>query len=41
MRDNSRIYDKHDDVDFPVVNIPFLSSNFLAYPDYEVYVFVS
>ena len=33
-----RIYDKHIDFDFQIVNFPFLSSNILSDPSYGVYV---
>ena len=35
---NTKIYDKHDDFNFPKVNIPFLYSNIPAAPAYGVYV---
>ena len=34
----SRLYDKRDDFNFPIVNFPFLSSNILSAPAYGVYV---
>ena len=35
---NSKLYDKRDDFDFPIVNFPFLSSNIPASPAYGVYI---
>ena len=34
----SKLYDKRDDFNFPIVNFPFLSSNIPAAPAYGVYV---
>ena len=34
----SKLYDKYDDFDFPIVNIPFLSSNIPTSPAYGVYI---
>ena len=34
----TRLYDKRDDFNFPVVNFPFLSSNIPSAPAYGVYV---
>ena len=34
----TRLYDKRDDFDFPIVNFPFLSSNIPSAPAYGVYV---
>ena len=34
----TKIYDKRDDFNFPIVNFPFLSSNIPASPAYGVYV---
>ena len=34
----SKLYDKHDDVDFPIVNFPFLSSNIPKSPAYGIYI---
>lgn len=34
----SKLYDKHDDFDFPIVNFPFLSSNIPTSPAYGVYI---
>ena len=34
----TRIYDKRDDFNFPIVNFPFLSSNIPSAPAYGVYV---
>ena len=33
----TRLYDKRDDFNFPVVNFPFLSSNIPSAPAYDVY----
>ena len=35
---NTKIYDKRDDFNFPIVNLPFLCSNIPAAPAYGVYV---
>ena len=35
---NSKLYDKRDDFDFPIVNFPFLSSNIPASSAYGVYI---
>ena len=34
----SKLYDKRDDFDFPIVNFPFLSSNIPSSPAYGVYI---
>ena len=34
----TRLYDKRDDFNFPIVNFPFLSSNIRSAPAYGVYV---
>ena len=34
----TRLYDKRDDFNFPIVNFPFLSSNIPSAPEYGVYV---
>ena len=34
----TKLYDKRDDFDFPIVNFPFLSSNIPASPAYGVYM---
>ena len=34
----TRLYDKRDDFNFPIVNFPFLSSNIPSAPAYSVYV---
>ena len=34
----SKIYDKRDDFDFPIVNFPFLGSNIPSSPAYGVYI---
>ena len=34
----TRLYDKRDDLKFPIVNFPFLSSNIPSAPAYGVYV---
>ena len=34
----TRLYDKHDDFDFPIVNVPYLSSNIPEYHAYGVFV---
>ena len=35
---STRLYDKHDDFDFHIVNFPFLSSNISSGPSYGVYI---
>ena len=35
---STRLYDKHDDFDFHIVNFPFLSSNTPSGPSYGVYI---
>ena len=35
---NTKLYDKRDDFNFPMVNFPFLSSNIPSAPAYGVYV---
>ena len=35
---STRLYDKHDDFDFHIVNFPFLSSNIPSGPSYGVYI---
>ena len=35
---STRLYDKRDDFDFHIVNLPFLSSNILSGPSYGVYI---
>ena len=35
---STRLYDKHDDFDFHIVNFPFLSSNIPSGPSYGAYV---
>ena len=34
----TRLYDKRDDFNFPIVNFPLLSSNIPSVPTYGVYV---
>ena len=34
----TRLYDKRDDFNFPIVNFPFLSSNIPSAPAYGVYI---
>ena len=34
----TRLYDKRDDFDFPIVNFPFLSSNIPALPAFGVFI---
>ena len=34
----TKLYDKHDDVNFHIVNFPFLSSNMPSGPSYGVYI---
>ena len=34
----TKFYDKRDDFDFHIVNFPFLSSNILSSPSYDVYI---
>jgi len=33
-----KLYDKRDDFNFPIVNFPFICSNFPAAPAYWVYI---
>ena len=35
---HTRLYDKHDDFDFTIVNFPHLSSNIPSSPAYGVYI---
>jgi hypothetical protein len=35
---NTKLYDKRDDFDFPIVNFPFLSGNIPEAPAYGVYI---
>ena len=35
---STRLYDKHDDFDFPIVNFPYLFSNLPSGPSYGVYI---
>ena len=35
---SSKLYDKRDDFDFPIVNCPFMSSNIPSCPAYGVYI---
>jgi hypothetical protein len=35
---NTKLYDKRDDFNFPIINFPFLSSNIPSAPAYGVYV---
>ena len=35
---STRLYDKHDDFDFHIVNFPYLSSNIPSDPSYGVYI---
>ena len=34
----TKLYDKHDDFHFDIVNFPFLSSNIPSSPSYDVYI---
>jgi hypothetical protein len=34
----TKLYDKRDDFNFPIVNFPFISSNIPAAPAYGVYI---
>ena len=34
----TKLYDKRDDFDFPIVNFPFLDSNIPASPSYGIYM---
>ena len=34
----TKLYDKRDDFNFPIVNFPFICSNILAAPAYGVYI---
>ena len=38
IADHTRLYDKRDDFDFPIVNFPYLSSNIPESPAYSVFV---
>ena len=35
---HTKIYDKRDDFNFPIINFPFLSSNIPSAPSYGVYI---
>ena len=35
---STRLYDKRDDFDFHIVNVPFLSGNIPSGPSYGVYI---
>ena len=35
---SSKIYDKRDDLNFEIVNFPFLDGDFLRFPSYGVYI---
>ena len=35
---NTKVYDKRDDSNFPIVNFPFLNSDIPAAPAYGVYI---
>ena len=35
----TRLYDKHHDIDFPLVHVPYLSSNIPESPAYEYFQF--
>ena len=35
---NTKLYDKRDDFDFPIVNFPFMDSNIPSSPAYGVYI---
>jgi hypothetical protein len=35
---STKLYDKRDDFNFPIVNIPFICSNIPAAPVYGVYI---
>ena len=35
---STKLYDKHDDFDFDIVNFPFLDGDFPRRPSYEVYI---
>ena len=37
----TKLYDKRDDFDFPIVNFPFMCSNIPAAPAYGVYIYLS
>ena len=37
----TKVYDKKDDFNFPIVNFPFICSNIPAAPVYEVYISLS
>jgi hypothetical protein len=34
----TKLYDKKDDFNFPIVNFPFICSNIPAASEYEVYI---
>ena len=38
---NTKLYDKRDYFDFPIVNLPFLSCNIPNAPAYGVYIFTA
>ena len=40
-RQRRKLYDKRDDLNFPIVNFPFISSNIPAAPAYGVYTGIS
>ena len=37
----TKLYNKKDDFNFPIVNFPFICSNIPAAPAYEVYMYIS
>ena len=37
----TKLYDKRDDFNFPIVNFPFICSNIPAAPAYGVYIYIS
>ena len=36
-----KIYDKRDDLNFEIVNFPFLDGDFLRFPSYGIYIYIS
>ena len=37
----TKLYDKRDDINFPILNFPFICSNIPAAPAYGVYIYIS
>jgi hypothetical protein len=36
----TKLYDKRDDINFPILNFPFICSNIPAAPAYGVYIYI-